>query len=82
MRGAGILLYNEGMPLVKISENDTFEVAMRRFKRAVDRAGLLAEKRMRAAHEKPTTRRKRQKIAAVKRLRRALRMQTLPVRKF
>lgn len=76
------MCYNIGMPLIKVSENETFEVAMRRFKRAVERAGLLTEKRMRAAHEKPTTRRKRQKIAAVKRLRRSLRMQTLPVRKY
>lgn len=74
--------YNDAMPLVKVSENETFDVAMRRFKRAVERAGLITEKRMRSAHEKPTTRRKRQKIAAVKRLRRMLRMQTLPVRKY
>ena len=42
------------MPLVRITENETFDVAMRRFKRAVERAGLLAEKRMRTAHDSKT----------------------------
>lgn len=70
------------MPSVKISENDNFESAMRRFKRAVERSGLLTEQRMRLAYEKPTTKRKRLKLAAVKRLRRQLRLQSLPVRKF
>lgn len=70
------------MPSVKISENDTFETAMRRFKRAVERSGLLTEQRMRVAYEKPTAKRKRLKIAAVKRLRRQLRLQSLPTRKY
>lgn len=70
------------MPSVKISETDSFEAAMRRFKRAVERSGLLTEQRMRVAHEKPTTKRKRLKIAAVKRLRRQLRLQSLPTRKY
>lgn len=70
------------LPAVKISENDSFEAAMRRFKRAVERSGLLTEQRMRTAYEKPTTKRKRLKLAAVKRLRRQLRLQSLPTRKY
>ena len=70
------------MPTVRIGETETFDVALRRFKRAVERTGLLTELRMRTAYEKPTTRRKREKLAAVKRLRRQLRMQSLPTRKF
>ena len=70
------------MPAVKINDNEAFEVAMRRFKRAVERAGVLTEMRMRTTHEKPTTRRKRLKIAATKRLRRQIRLQTLPTRKY
>ncbi|MDM5147192.1 30S ribosomal protein S21 [Candidatus Persebacteraceae bacterium Df01] len=70
------------MPHVSISENESFEGGMRRFKRQVERSGLLTEMRMRMAFEKPTTRRKRLKIAAVKRLRRKLRMRSLPTRKY
>jgi len=70
------------MPQIKLSETDSFEVAMRRFKRSIERSGLLTELRMRSAYEKPTTKRKRLKIAAHKRLRRQLRLQSLPTRKY
>ena len=70
------------MPHIKISETDSFEVAMRRFKRSIERSGLLTELRARAAYEKPTTRRKRRKLQAVRRLARQLRMQSLPKRKY
>ncbi len=70
------------MPSVKIKDNESFEIAIRRFKRTVERTGVLSELRMRLAHEKPTTRRKRKFIAAVKRHKRNLRMQTLPRRLY
>ncbi len=68
------------MLTVKVKDNESFEVAFRRFKRAVDRNGLLSEMRMRVAYEKPTTKRKRCKQAAIKRHRRNLRLQSLPLR--
>ncbi len=55
------------MPSVKVRENEPFDVALRRFKRACEKAGVLAEARRREAYEKPTTARKRQAAAAVKR---------------
>ncbi len=55
------------MPSVKIKENEPFELAMRRFKRACEKAGVLTETRRREFYEKPTTERKRKKAAAVKR---------------
>ena len=55
------------MPNVKVKENEPFDVALRRFKRACEKAGTLAEVRSREAYEKPTTERKRMKAAAVKR---------------
>ena len=70
------------MPSVRIKDNESFEIAIRRFKRTVERTGVLSELRMRLAHEKPTTRRKRKFIAAVKRHKRNLRMQTLPRRLY
>lgn len=70
------------MPYINFPENETFESGLRRFKRQVERAGILTEKRARMAYEKPTTRRKRLRIAAIKRLNRKIRMRTLPTRKY
>ena len=66
------------MPSIKVKENEPFEVAMRRFKRAIEKTGLLTELRAREAYEKPTTERKRKKAAAAKRLQKRLRSQQLP----
>lgn len=55
------------MPSVRVKENEPFEVAMRRFKRSCEKAGVLAEVRRREFYEKPTSERKRKKAAAVKR---------------
>ncbi|MGD8175729.1 30S ribosomal protein S21 [Marinimicrobium sp. ARAG 43.8] len=55
------------MPSVKIKDNEPFDVALRRFKRSCEKAGILAEVRSREAYEKPTSVRKRKAAAAVKR---------------
>jgi small subunit ribosomal protein S21 len=55
------------MPNVRVRENEPFEIAMRRFKRACEKAGILSEVRRREFYEKPTQERKRKKAAAVKR---------------
>lgn len=55
------------MPSVRLRENEPFEVAMRRFKRTCEKAGILAEIRGREFYEKPTEIRKRKAAAAVKR---------------
>ena len=55
------------MPLVRVRDNEIFDIALRRFKRACEKAGIMAELRSREAYEKPTTERKRKKAAAVKR---------------
>lgn len=57
----------EAMPHVRVKENEPFEVAMRRFKRSCEKAGVLAEVRRREFYEKPTWERKRKAAAAVKR---------------
>ncbi len=56
------------MPVVKIRETEPFDVALRRFKRACEKAGIIAEARRREYYEKPTWARKRKKAAAIKRL--------------
>ena len=55
------------MPVVRVRENEPFDVALRRFKRSCEKAGILTEIRRREAYEKPTTERKRKAAAAVKR---------------
>ena len=56
------------MPIVKVRENEPFDVALRRFKRSCEKAGVLSEVRRREFFEKPTWERKRKKAAAKKRL--------------
>ena len=55
------------MPNVRVKDNEPFEIAIRRFKRACEKAGILAEVRRREFYEKPTKERKRKMAAAVKR---------------
>ena len=53
------------MPVIKVRENESFDVALRRFKRSCEKAGILAEAR--EFYEKPTTIRKREKATLAKR---------------
>ena len=55
------------MPSVKVKENEPFDLALRRFKRSCEKAGVIAEVRRREFYEKPTSVRKRKAAAAVKR---------------
>ena len=55
------------MPQVRLKENEPFDVALRRFKRSCEKAGVLSEVRRREFYEKPTAVRKRKAAAAVKR---------------
>ena len=66
------------MTTVRVKENEPFEVALRRFKRTVEKSGLLTELRAREYYEKPTAERKRKLAAAIKRRYKRLRSQTLP----
>jgi len=66
------------MPSVRVRENEPFEAALRRFKRTIEKTGLLTELRAREFYEKPTSERKRKKAAAIKRHYKRLRSQQLP----
>lgn len=55
------------MPVVRVRENEPFDMALRRFKRSCEKAGILTEIRRREFYEKPTQVRKRKLAAAVKR---------------
>ncbi len=56
------------MPSVRVKENEPFEVALRRFKRSCEKAGVVTDARKREFFEKPSQERKRKKVAAAKRL--------------
>jgi small subunit ribosomal protein S21 len=55
------------MPLVKVKENESFEQAMRRFKKQCEKAGILSELRRREYFDKPSVRKKKKAAAARKR---------------
>ena len=55
------------MPSIIIKETEYFDVGLRKFKRACEKAGTLADARSKEFYEKPTSVRKRQAAAAVKR---------------
>ena len=67
------------MPAVKVKENEPVDVAIRRFKRACEKAGVLSDVRKREFYEKPTQERKRKKAAAVKRYKKKLQRDTIRI---
>jgi small subunit ribosomal protein S21 len=52
---------------VKVKENETFESAMKRFKKQCEKAGIMYELRRREHYEKPSVRKKKKALAARKR---------------
>ena len=55
------------MTTIRVKDNEPFDVALRRFKRTIEKLGLLTDLRAREFYEKPTSVRKRKAAAAVKR---------------
>lgn len=55
------------MSIVKVKENESFENALRRFKKSCERAGILSEVRKREHYEKPSVKKKKKAAAARKR---------------
>ena len=60
------------MPVVHVREEESFENALRRFKRKVEKAGVLTELRKRQHFEKPSVKRKRKAMQAKKKILRKL----------
>ncbi|HIC91558.1 MAG TPA: 30S ribosomal protein S21 [Syntrophaceae bacterium] len=55
------------MPCVRVKEDEPFEIALKRFKKQCEKAGILSEIRKREHYEKPSVKRKRKALAARKR---------------
>lgn len=58
------------MSEVKVGKDETLESALRRFKRQMQRSGVLKEVRKREHYEKPSVMKKKKSIAAQRRKRR------------
>ncbi len=56
------------MPGVIVGENESFEEALKRFKKQCERAGILSEIKKREHYEKPSVKRKKKALAARKKL--------------
>ncbi|NJB66884.1 small subunit ribosomal protein S21 [Desulfobaculum xiamenense] len=56
------------MPGVILEDNENFDAALRRFKKQVEKSGLLSELKKRQHFEKPSVQRKKKMAAARKRL--------------
>ncbi|HAM50883.1 MAG TPA: 30S ribosomal protein S21 [Nitrospiraceae bacterium] len=54
------------MPSVRVRENDSFENALRKFKKQCEREGILSEVKKREHYEKPSVKKKKKAIAARK----------------
>ncbi len=55
------------MPEVRVRENEPIESALKRFKKKIQKAGILSEIKRRERYEKPSVKRKRKSEAARKR---------------
>lgn len=60
------------MPLVSVREDESFESALRRFKRKCEKSGILTELKKRQHFEKPSVKRKRKLVQARKKMLRKL----------
>lgn len=60
------------MPVVYVKDEESFENALRRFKRKCEKAGVLTELKKRQYFEKPSVKRKRKQLQARKKILRKL----------
>jgi small subunit ribosomal protein S21 len=62
------------MPVVKVTESDSFENALKKFKKQCEREGILSEIKKREHYEKPSVKKKKKAIAARKKAFRRMRI--------
>ena len=64
------------MTNIKIREGDNVEYAIKKFKKSCEKEGILTELKKREYYEKPSVRRKKKKLNAIKRILKKSRKQT------
>ena len=62
------------MSQVVVKDDESFESALRRFKKQCEKAGVLSELRKREHYEKPSVRRKKKMLAARKKALKRIRL--------
>ena len=65
------------MTLVRVSSDESFERALRRFKKSCEKNGIMADIRRHEHFEKPSERRKRKLNTARRKVRRLARLKEL-----
>ncbi|NPA53391.1 MAG: 30S ribosomal protein S21 [Aquificae bacterium] len=65
------------MAIVRVQEGESFEKALKRFKKICEKEGIITEMKRREFYEKPSVKRKRKQRAARKRLIKALKKKGL-----
>jgi small subunit ribosomal protein S21 len=63
------------MTAVRVKDGESYENAMKRFKKSCEKAGILSEIRKREHYEKPSVKRKKKSLAARKRALKKMRKQ-------
>ena len=69
------------MPSIIIKDTEHFDIGLRKFKRACEKAAIVPEIRAREFYEKPTEKRKRLMAAAVKRAKKTNRKISYPIQR-
>jgi len=54
------------MPVVRVGDNESFENALKKFKKQCEREGILSEVKKRESYDKPSVKKKKKSIAARK----------------
>ena len=62
------------MPYVRVRESDSFENALKKFKKQCEKEGILSEVKKREHYDKPSAKRKKKAIVARKKAVRKVRM--------
>jgi small subunit ribosomal protein S21 len=63
----------QNLPGVVVKENESFEIALRRFKKQLQKSGVLGEVKRRRSYDKPSVKKKKKSLLARKRILRKLR---------
>ncbi|MEW6675430.1 MAG: 30S ribosomal protein S21 [Nitrospirota bacterium] len=62
------------MPVVRVRESESFENALKKFKKQCEKEGILSEIKKREHYEKPSVKRKKKALAARKKALRRIKL--------
>jgi small subunit ribosomal protein S21 len=62
------------MPSIRVRENDSFENALKKFKKQCEKEGILSEVKKREHYDKPSVKKKKKAIAARKKAMKRVKM--------